>query len=395
MLARSCLHCGVKFDVVAMRDFPRKFCSEECRQAERQPQPSEIRRDCDICGNPFSFVPARKHKRICSPECKRARALAKSREYRADGRYRDKPYYRSEKRKRLIEQRRCAVCGDLFWLTNYNPDTKTCGSICGGKYATRNIVRANVSTVCGHCGEAFTLRRPREPQTFCSRRCRAASRKVYADRNEKKRAWYQREREKKRLEARPRQCTDCRLPLPGDVQWRLCLGCRERHALERRIARPVWSIVCLGCGELFQTARSRSLYCSSACSIPDQKRVARQARKARVRNVTVENVNPSVVFERDGWRCRLCGIDTPRHLRGTSEANAPEHDHVIPIAGGGEHSYANSQCLCRDCNWRKCDVPIRLMVLRQALLDAAAGIPAQQGVLARMRYSAQEINWRR
>lgn len=56
------------------------------------------------------------------------------------------------------------------------------------------------------------------------------------------------------------------------------------------------------------------------------------------------------VFQRDGWRCRFCGIDTPESLRGTHEHNAPELDHIVPLARGGQHSYDNTQCLCRACN---------------------------------------------
>ena len=60
-----------------------------------------------------------------------------------------------------------------------------------------------------------------------------------------------------------------------------------------------------------------------------------------------------VVLARDGWRCKLCGKRTPKRLRGTTHPDAPEIDHIIPLALGGAHSYANTQCSCRDCNGKK------------------------------------------
>jgi 5-methylcytosine-specific restriction endonuclease McrA len=77
------------------------------------------------------------------------------------------------------------------------------------------------------------------------------------------------------------------------------------------------------------------------------------ARKARERGARTEVVNPYTVFLRDGWRCQLCGCRTPGTLRGTYKPNAPELDHIVPLALGGDHTYANTQCACRQCNISK------------------------------------------
>jgi 5-methylcytosine-specific restriction endonuclease McrA len=66
-----------------------------------------------------------------------------------------------------------------------------------------------------------------------------------------------------------------------------------------------------------------------------------------------QNVNPTRVFDRDKWKCQLCGITTPRKMRGTIAPNAPELDHIVPLSRGGIHTYSNTQCLCRQCNGRK------------------------------------------
>ena len=67
-----------------------------------------------------------------------------------------------------------------------------------------------------------------------------------------------------------------------------------------------------------------------------------------------ETVNPRIVFERDNWTCQHCGYATPEWLRGLG-AEGPTLDHILPIAKGGAHSYANTQCLCHTCNSIKSD----------------------------------------
>lgn len=81
-----------------------------------------------------------------------------------------------------------------------------------------------------------------------------------------------------------------------------------------------------------------------------RKRAWRVARKALERAATVEVFDPEEVLARDGWRCQICGIDTPKRLRGTYKPNAPELDHIVALSRGGAHSMANTQCACRRCN---------------------------------------------
>ena len=68
-----------------------------------------------------------------------------------------------------------------------------------------------------------------------------------------------------------------------------------------------------------------------------------------------ELVEPRIIFERDGWRCKYCNKTTPPELQGKQQPDSPTLDHVIPIGGGhkGSHTYQNCQCLCRVCNVEK------------------------------------------
>jgi 5-methylcytosine-specific restriction endonuclease McrA len=71
-----------------------------------------------------------------------------------------------------------------------------------------------------------------------------------------------------------------------------------------------------------------------------------------------ERFDPLEVLARDGWRCHICGVSTPKRLRGTFDDRAPELDHIIPLAAGGEHTRLNTACACRKCNIAKSNKPL-------------------------------------
>jgi len=76
-------------------------------------------------------------------------------------------------------------------------------------------------------------------------------------------------------------------------------------------------------------------------------------RRSRKRTTAIESIDPMDICERDGWKCYLCGIETPKYLRGTHKDNAPEIDHIISLANGGSHTKDNVACSCRRCNNKK------------------------------------------
>lgn len=56
-----------------------------------------------------------------------------------------------------------------------------------------------------------------------------------------------------------------------------------------------------------------------------------------------------------GWKCQLCGIDTPPELLRTYAPNSPTIDHIIALSIGGPHDRSNLQLACRRCNILKRD----------------------------------------
>lgn len=142
----------------------------------------------------------------------------------------------------------------------------------------------------------------------------------------------------------------------------------ECKAKRRLLYQPpaAHRVTCQRCGEGFTASKPSALYCSPACkvSVKRQRKKARGWRRppqhaywalkrARKTAAWVESVDPLQVFERDNWRCHLCGVKTKARLRGTADALAPELDHIAPLSKGGDHSYRNTACSCRRCNMSK------------------------------------------
>jgi 5-methylcytosine-specific restriction endonuclease McrA len=87
---------------------------------------------------------------------------------------------------------------------------------------------------------------------------------------------------------------------------------------------------------------------------PDKVRQRVDRRKARQKGARVERVYRRRVFERDGWRCGICGGKTLKKAK-HPHPKAPVLDHIIPLSKGGEHSMRNVQCAHHRCNAAKRD----------------------------------------
>lgn len=162
------------------------------------------------------------------------------------------------------------------------------------------------------------------------------------------------------------------LPLPTADVVRWCSRCHNTwlaehgraHACpdtQRYIApHSVAGISCVVCGcSLYGrrwTHRTNPV-CSPACRrklphVRDAARCQRSRRRARQHQQMVERISPRRVFERDGWRCGICHHPINRHVAVPSPMAATV-DHIVPLARGGPHSYANVQAAHFMCNSRK------------------------------------------
>lgn len=142
----------------------------------------------------------------------------------------------------------------------------------------------------------------------------------------------------------------------------------ERMRNRQAAARDRSARKCKMCGESFAPAYAdkRSVFCSRECKVRhgyQNSAGSTHRRRAKKFGVDYEPIKKWDVFARDDWTCQLCGVKTPRKFSGTQRDDAPELDHILPLAAGGAHIHSNVQCACRKCNLQKSDRPLGQMLL--------------------------------
>lgn len=113
---------------------------------------------------------------------------------------------------------------------------------------------------------------------------------------------------------------------------------------------------CTVCGVLFATPYT-VVTCSKQCASVkrrDDHREAKHKRRARKRDAFVARVTRRSIFERDRWRCHICGKPVRRKAV-VPHPLAPTLDHLIPLAEGGTHEPANVRTAHYRCNVAKGD----------------------------------------
>lgn len=215
--------------------------------------------------------------------------------------------------------------------------------------------RTAKSSVCKHCGASFVAKE-RNRTSYCSREC------AFEGRREQNRAKAAERYPFSRVEFTACRCCAGLFAARRAAILYCSEACRLKAQETKRIEKGQAAFVprifrCVECDAccISEYGSPRSKFCSDDCSNRHMKRVSRKRERARMRTAHVEPVNPIKVFDLDGWRCQLCRCSTPRKLKGTTKPNAPELDHIVALAKGGEHSYRNTQLLCRACNSAKSD----------------------------------------
>jgi len=260
-----------------------------------------------------------------------------------------------------VKQQACVTCGRLF--EPRRKSQKYCSEKCrnrkpGKKPGTHN----KVPRACVLCGVEFMARSiPGEEQKFCSRACAVRFRHI--DNGSVGRRLVG-DMTKRIALSLPVPCVVCGKPFRRATPAQSicsdeCVTARSREwSIKHHILKVYGdngkdvTYRCRECGSVFapEYGNKRRTFCSQSCLDRHSGRIRRQIERARLRGVRRESIDPIKVFIRDGWMCQICGITTPRRLRGTIEPNAPEMDHIVPLAAGGSHTYDNVQCACRACN---------------------------------------------
>lgn len=241
----------------------------------------------------------------------------------------------------IARARECCACGMDFIPMRHAPRRQRfCSKACQKRDASNRQASLRIAT-CEGCAKTFSPKRT-DRGRFCSRECAFAAQRAQA------------KGPTLRL-PHPRYCLGCDTEV-GKAR-RYCDGCRTKRA---RLAwvRPPTASNCVDCGTMI-IGNGHLRRCTRCRDKREryQKATSRKLGKLRLRTAVVESVNPLTVLRRDKWRCQLCGVKTPERLRGSYDDRAPEVDHIIPLAQGGEHSYRNTQCACRKCNISKASQP--------------------------------------
>lgn len=228
--------------------------------------------------------------------------------------------------------------------------------------------QAAILSSCEHCGAVITRRkkRGRDSHRFCSRPCAFAMARLTAGQNKA-------ERRVASLVKRTRRCSVCGATFVAKAgQQSLCRSAeclrvyqrdkkrKQDQRLKPHLAGLYAAKACQRCGSAFTPIKSgrqggpRTKYCSNTCSRMATHQGKDHCRRARRLGLAYDRrLRPQDIFDRDHWRCQLCGRATPKRLRRTTDPRAPELDHIVPIAKGGSHTVDNTQCACRECNGKK------------------------------------------
>lgn len=159
-----------------------------------------------------------------------------------------------------------------------------------------------------------------------------------------------------------RVCASCGGPYSSsDPSQVTCSNaCGSRYRTQRTVTET-----CVGCGsEFIAPATGRYVgrrFCSDRCRYRAKQQRRRklglltnsshQAR-ARKHGVRYEPIDVTTVYTRDRWRCGICRRQVNPKLTYPHPMSA-SLDHLLPLALGGDHVYANVQAAHLQCNMDK------------------------------------------
>lgn len=374
----DCATCGAHFDYEKTgRGRQRKYCSPKCWRVPVDPSWGSGVGTCAECGVEFKRPTGNgRNKKFCSQECRgqnkaawMAAYLQQKREETAVKR-RKEAFKRFDRKAARIKniadstRRECAYCGVVFVPL----------AMTGKKYYSANKKQVMCGKACSTKAAADAARE-KIARVMAGEESWSDAKAAFFQRKRRRDALAREITALKRIAARggsyrpPVGCAICEKIFRPKRINQTC--CSSECTLERK-RRRYWEASrkgrvseCPNCHVQFSPLRRPGFVgnwsaCSDQCQEEyrrkaerRQKRIAKAKRRSRKAGARRETVDPFDVFKRDKWKCRACGVDTPRELRGTYEPNAPELDHVVPLARGGWHAHDNCQTLCRQCNISK------------------------------------------
>jgi len=129
---------------------------------------------------------------------------------------------------------------------------------------------------------------------------------------------------------------------------------REQLAVSRSATGEFFAYdLCLWCGKqgAFVSVGEND-GCSPSCAKSIERHAAQHQRQLGFRRAArVEDVKRGRIYHRDRGICQLCGVPVPPPGSVPANSpNAPQLDHIIPVALGGDHTHDNVRLAHNGCN---------------------------------------------
>jgi len=316
----ACRTCGSDWTTIAGKDCNRcPACDrlQRCIARKQGRLPAQIRKSCGICGASFDVKPTRQHAKTCeSPVCRSEWIRRRRAKYKKQCGLKPKVV-----RAKMKAKKTC--CRDGCNRKVKDNKFRYCGKKCAGADAREHKrdfmgvsaeMRSAISFAnwmcqwaaacpvwmrCECCGKQ--IERLSSVQRVCSEKCRY------------------------RLENPLHQhCCDCGSVLNAETRYiKRCDSCKRKR-------RNHWKKVA------GKTPRKRCRRHGVPC------------------DATIKSVD---VFNRDGYKCQLCGrkcLSKFKVINDMPHPSSPTVDHIIAISLGIKgHTWDNVQCCCWECNVAK------------------------------------------
>ena len=263
-------------------------------------------RDCPVCN--VAFLPTHGLQKYCSIPCRHRRGYDLM-----VVRFGPTPTNKTK----YLRTAECKWCGHRFSrATVTRKNMNSCSAACSLALqafgdGSSPLVRKIYALPCGWCKSLFVTRSASvDTCSLDCKRARSAERKAE-----------QTEREADRAGRRNRPCRECGISLGVFSLVTYCDECRDRRAIKTR---------------------------------REGSRSSKHRRRALMHGAEYERINTSRIYERDAWRCGVCGKRVDKALTYPHRMSA-SLDHIVPLAHGGTHTKANVQLAHLICNWQKSD----------------------------------------
>lgn len=298
---------------------------------------------CARCGAVIPLPPSGRRgprSKYCATRCRRLAGTAMARESRARARAIRAP-------QRLV----CEHCATPFESSRRR---RFCTELCGERARnSRHFKNMGVPLEgsCLQCGATYSaLQQNRGRQRFCSKGCHQRYRDTHVV------EWRLCPRctvlypvsSQALRKARPgHQCHPVE-HVPKDV---ICLRCMVLvagdHSHPYQPVEP-HDITCVLCGGVYVGKWTNKCPACVSINRRETRRRTKRLRRARV-GAAREPYRVADVFDRDGWRCHLCGRATKRDAK-VPHPRAPTIDHLVPLSAGGGDTPLNVATAHFSCN---------------------------------------------